>query len=999
MICMTRLAIAAFAQGLLFSATAQAQYFTDTGSPANPAWSTILPTLNNDAPDPGPVFGSVINVNNALAEAGLYGDRPISVGPQRIHIPCNTSSTNLTNFTRWYQTDGNTQVFRLFVNDENTASSRVGAARTEAFTETKWAVADNLTYEWTGRYTIAARQQGHAIFQVMNSDIEWAVQLNLSSTGALIVNNRRNAGDVTVTNTDGSTKDFDGLGFDMRVHDDGHNYKVWIDGVLYADNFYSRPTGETNFRWGMYMGDNILTTPSTSSTILVSGAQVKSWSGDINTAITTITKANNNALNLSAGGSWTGGTAPGLYEQALWNNTVNATNCNTTLNADQVWSGIKITNPSTPVTINGTATLGLDQSGVDMSTATRNLVVNCPVELRVTAPWNISASTSATFSNTLLGYGGMTLGGSGTVILSGANTYTGPTNITGGTLRLGDGGTTGSLNPNSLISVGIGATFQTNRSDDIVQGTAFSGAAISGAGGLNKSGAGKLTLTAANTYTGPTTISAGTLAFNLAAPFGSTSGLAMADATLLQPLISGVTLNKPITLGGAGTTAAISAPTNLPGAGAVSTFTLGSSISGSGNVTFTSSANQNALSTVVLNAPNNYTGNTLLDTAGTSTTQVVLRLGTTNALPTSTVLTIDGQVGVGTGRFADVNLNGFSQELAGLTNVARNLRVQRIVNSNVSNPATLTINNSNDYTFSGALGGSAAGSVTASAMPGSTSGNNLALTKKGIGTLTLAGSNTYTGATTVTAGSLIVTSALQNNGKTHILLAAPDSTLTDNAALTRPIAAGLNTYAGFGSAVTSASLDPLLGAPLQTTAEILMSGTNAAANTLTMQWRTRTSTEAARSNPNAVLSDVLGLTGMGNDIFVLSLSYTDAVLTNMGLVENSIALSGELRLGWKNGTTWTTAVAGNSGGTPTFAGVTAWNSYYTGLSSFDNGSDLASFLGTYGVDPATNTVWAVLNHNSEFAVIPEPSTLVLGALGLLGLGVVRVRRRKSNTRI
>ncbi len=103
---LTRRALTVLLLGVSFSKVTLAQYFTDTGSPANPTWSTILPTLNVDSADPGPVYGSVINVNNALTEVGLYGNRPISVGPQRIHIPCNTSSTNLTNFTRWYQTDG-----------------------------------------------------------------------------------------------------------------------------------------------------------------------------------------------------------------------------------------------------------------------------------------------------------------------------------------------------------------------------------------------------------------------------------------------------------------------------------------------------------------------------------------------------------------------------------------------------------------------------------------------------------------------------------------------------------------------------------------------------------------------------------------------------------------------------------------------------------------------------------------------------------------------------
>jgi len=36
----------------------------------------------------------------------------------------------------------------------------------------------------------------------------------------------------------------------------------------------------------------------------------------------------------------------------------------------------------------------------------------------------------------------------------------------------------------------------------------------------------------------------------------------------------------------------------------------------------------------------------------------------------------------------------------------------------------------------------------------------------------------------------------------------------------------------------------------------------------------------------------------------------------------------------------------------------------------------------------------VLNHNSDFAVIPEPSTLVFGGLALLGLAGAGLRRRR-----
>jgi autotransporter-associated beta strand protein len=92
--------------------------------------------------------------------------------------------------------------------------------------------------------------------------------------------------------------------------------------------------------------------------------------------------------------------------------------------------------------------------------------------------------------------------GLGTMILSGTNTYTGGTTITAGTLQLGNGGATGSI----LGDVVNNSIFAINRSDAY----AFNGA-ISGSGEFQQIGAGTTTLTNTNTYTGPTTVSAGTL--------------------------------------------------------------------------------------------------------------------------------------------------------------------------------------------------------------------------------------------------------------------------------------------------------------------------------------------------------------------------------------------------------------------------------------------------------------------------------------------------------
>ena len=58
-----------------------------------------------------------------------------------------------------------------------------------------------------------------------------------------------------------------------------------------------------------------------------------------------------------------------------------------------------------------------------------------------------------------------------------------------------------------LPSLGVGA-IQTDAGNLTVSGI------VSGTGSLNKSGAGTLTLTAANTYTGNTTVTAGTLALS-----------------------------------------------------------------------------------------------------------------------------------------------------------------------------------------------------------------------------------------------------------------------------------------------------------------------------------------------------------------------------------------------------------------------------------------------------------------------------------------------------
>ncbi|HVL13108.1 MAG TPA: autotransporter-associated beta strand repeat-containing protein [Gemmata sp.] len=95
--------------------------------------------------------------------------------------------------------------------------------------------------------------------------------------------------------------------------------------------------------------------------------------------------------------------------------------------------------------------------------------------------------------------------GAATVTLTGNNTYTGTTTVSGGTLQVGNGGASGTLGTGA-VTVGAGGTLAFNRSDSVTVANA-----IGGAGQVVHSGTGTTTLTATNTYTGGTTVSAGTL--------------------------------------------------------------------------------------------------------------------------------------------------------------------------------------------------------------------------------------------------------------------------------------------------------------------------------------------------------------------------------------------------------------------------------------------------------------------------------------------------------
>lgn len=180
--------------------------------------------------------------------------------------------------------------------------------------------------------------------------------------------------------------------------------------------------------------------------------------------------------------------------------------------------------------------------------------------------------------------------GSGTLALSGANTYTGGTTVNAGTLQIGNGGTTGSITGNVAVSGGAKLAFK--RSNNL----SFGGV-ISGAGGVAQVGTGVLTLSGTNTYAGGTTIGAGTLSISSSANLGDASGgVTLAGGSLRLSNNSATAFNRDVTV-----TADSGVVSNRSSNGAGVTHTLGtlsigantlsvtrgsSATSGTGGITF-----------------------------------------------------------------------------------------------------------------------------------------------------------------------------------------------------------------------------------------------------------------------------------------------------------------------------------------------------------------------------------------------------------------------------
>ncbi|ODK84547.1 fibronectin-binding autotransporter adhesin ShdA [Salmonella enterica] len=375
----------------------------------------------------------------------------------------------------------------------------------------------------------------------------------------------------------------------------------------------------------------------------------------------------------------------------------------------------------------------------------------------VTDDATLELNTGGTFDNAIGGSGNVVKSGADTLTLSGSNSYTGGTTISGGTLvasnveALG----TGDVTNNATLELNTGGDFINN---------------IGGTGRVEKSGDDTLTLSGSNTYTGGTLINGGTLVASNVEALGTgdvtdNATLALNTGGTFDNAISGSGLvvksgDETLTLSGTnsytgGTTISggtlVATNVEALGSGDVTDDatlelntggTFDNAISGSGQVV------KSGDKMLTLSGANSYSGGTLISD-GTLVASNVEALGTGDVTNNATLalntggdftnnISGSGQVvksGDDTLTLSGANSYTGGTTISGGTLVATN--VDALGTGDVTNSSTLELNTGG--TFDNAISGS--GQVV----------------KSGDETLTLSGSNTYTGGTLISGGTLVAT--------------------------------------------------------------------------------------------------------------------------------------------------------------------------------------------------------------------------------------------------
>ena len=362
----------------------------------------------------------------------------------------------------------------------------------------------------------------------------------------------------------------------------------------------------------------------------------------------------------------------------------------------------------------------LELTGVNNYTGDTEISEGTLIGTTISFPRNIinnaaltfNQNTNGTFAGIIKGSGVLTKTGTGSLILTGKNTYSGPTLVNVGTLQ-------GNVSPSSVLTLSPGTIYNLGGQDQTIaslagtggtvalgantlssgnsSSTAFSGT-ITGTGGeLVITNAATLTLMGANTYSRGTVLNQGTVSISSDNNLGEASGHLTLDAGILNTTAT-LTSSRVITLNGSGGTFQVDTAGN--------TTTLSGNIGGTGFL-------KTGAGLLVLTGNNNYIGPT---TVINGTLQG-------NVSPSSGLTLSSGTT---------YNLGNQDQTIGSLSGTGGTV----LLGAN-----TLTSGNGGSTTFSGTITG--------------TEGK---LVKVGTGILTLAGINSYSGGTALNGGLLSISS-------------------------------------------------------------------------------------------------------------------------------------------------------------------------------------------------------------------------------------------------
>ncbi|MGH8047298.1 MAG: beta strand repeat-containing protein, partial [Chthoniobacterales bacterium] len=255
-------------------------------------------------------------------------------------------------------------------------------------------------------------------------------------------------------------------------------------------------------------------------------------------------------------------------------------------------------------------------------------------------------------------------------------------------------------------------------------GIATQSGVISGAGTLEKNGAGTIELTANNTFSGIFKLTTGTIGIGNNSAFGTSTiqinGGEIRAVNAARTVTNALQLNASFSVGrlttfagNAALGADITITANNPDGPANGDSTFSGVISGSRGITIAEGPNGIGTGAIIFGGVNTYTGGTTI-----SSGQLTVSSGASLAAATS-ALTVNG---------GTLNLNNAAQSVGTLSGSGGTI--------NLGTGHTLTVTNASNTSFAGSLAG------------------NGSFIKTGSSTLTLTGTNTYAGTTTINAGTL-----------------------------------------------------------------------------------------------------------------------------------------------------------------------------------------------------------------------------------------------------